>query len=105
MSRAFLAQSNVDVEVYEKEILHALDKFQKDAAGIAVPSYLENMPPSYFPSVQEEDRVHPLDEITERLGPDQPGVLLRSSDHTVYSRFFSGANFPERMAHVLGQIP
>ncbi|KAF1775762.1 NAD-glutamate dehydrogenase [Phytophthora cactorum] len=72
LARAFSAQSDADVEVCEKELLSALDKFQKDAAGNAVPWFLENMPPSYFRSIQEEDRLQHLNAITALVGAEQP---------------------------------
>ncbi|RAW43304.1 hypothetical protein PC110_g479 [Phytophthora cactorum] len=105
LARAFSAQSDADVEVCEKELLSALDKFQKDAAGNAVPWFLENMPPSYFRSIQEEDRLQHLNAITALVGAEQPEVLLRSTDQKVFSHFRSGANFPGRLANVLDQLP
>ncbi|KAE9001475.1 hypothetical protein PF005_g14751 [Phytophthora fragariae] len=97
LTRAFSAQSDADVEVCEQEMLRALDKFQKDAASSTVPWFLENMPPSYFRSVHEEDRVQHLNAITALLGAEQPEVLLRSPDQTIFSHFRSGANFPGRL--------
>ncbi|KAF1778432.1 NAD(P)-binding domain [Phytophthora cactorum] len=47
----------------------------------------EEMPPSYFRSIDEED-------------PQQPEVMLRSTDHRVFSHFRSGANFPGRLANI-----
>ncbi|KAE9356145.1 hypothetical protein PR003_g2469 [Phytophthora rubi] len=105
LTRAFSAQSDADVEVCEQEMLRALDKFQKDAASSTVPWFLENMPPSYFRSVHEEDRVQHLNAITALLGAEQPEVLLRSPDQTIFSHFRSGANFPGRLANVLDQLP
>jgi glutamate dehydrogenase len=105
LARAFSAQSDVDVEVCEEEMLRALDKFQKDAAGNTVPWFLENMPPSYFRSINEDDRMQHLNAITALVGAQQPEVLLRSPDHKVFSHFRSGANFPGSLATVLDQLP
>ncbi|KAI9997640.1 hypothetical protein PInf_001571 [Phytophthora infestans] len=105
LARAFSAQSDADVEVCEKELLQSLDKFQKEAAGNTVPWFLENMPPSYFRSIHEEDRMQHLNAITALVGAEQPEVLLRSTDQKVFSHFRSGANFPGRLANVLDQLP
>ncbi|KAL3672072.1 hypothetical protein V7S43_002736 [Phytophthora oleae] len=105
LGRAFSAQSDADVEVGEEEMLRALDKFQKNAAGNTVPWFLENMPPSYFRSIAEEDRLQHLNAITALVGAEQPEVLLRSPDHKIFSHFRSGANFPGRLANVLNQLP
>ncbi|OWZ23165.1 NAD-specific glutamate dehydrogenase [Phytophthora megakarya] len=105
VARAFSAQSDASTEVCEEEMLRALDKFQKDAAGNTVPWFLENMPPSYFRSIHEEDRLQHLNAITALLGAEQPEVLLRSPDQKVFSHFRSGANFPGRLANVLEQLP
>ncbi|KAE8907792.1 hypothetical protein PF003_g8239 [Phytophthora fragariae] len=84
LTRAFSAQSDADVEVCEQEMLRALDKFQKDAASSTVPWFLENMPPSYFRSVHEEDRVQHLNAITALLGAEQPELsAVRELPQTV----------------------
>ncbi|KAH7477137.1 hypothetical protein PRIC1_001157 [Phytophthora ramorum] len=105
LARAFSAQSDAGAEVCEEELLRALDRFQKDAAGNTVPWFLENMPPSYFRSIQEEDRLQHLNAITALVNAQQPEVLLRSPDQTVFSHFRSGANFPGSLANVLDQLP
>ncbi|GMF48500.1 unnamed protein product [Phytophthora fragariaefolia] len=86
-------------------MLRALDKFQKASAGKTVPWFLENMPPAYFRSIHEEDRIQHLNAITALVGAQQPEVMLRSVDHRVFSHFRSGANFPGRLANVLEQLP
>ncbi|CAI5728485.1 unnamed protein product [Peronospora effusa] len=88
-----------------EELLHALDKFQKESARKTVPWFLANMPPSYFRSIHEEDRLQHLNAITALVNAQQPAVLLRSLDHRVFSHFRSGANFPGRLANVLDQLP
>lgn len=70
-----------------------------------MPWFLENMPPSYFRSIHEEDRMQHLNAITALVGAEQPEVLLRSTDQKVFSHFRSGANFPGRLANVLDQLP
>jgi glutamate dehydrogenase len=91
--------------VSQQEMLHALDKFQKAAASKTVPWFLENMPPAYFRSIHEEERVQHLNAITALVGAQQPEVMLRSPDHRVFSHFNSGANYPGRLANVLDQLP
>ncbi|KAE9348547.1 hypothetical protein PR003_g6351 [Phytophthora rubi] len=49
-------------------MLRALDKFQKESASKTIPWLLENIPPSYFRSILEEDRVHHLNAITALVG-------------------------------------
>ena len=66
LARAFSAQNNANVEINEEQMLRALDKFQKDAASNTVPWFLENMPPSYFRSIHEEDRLQHLNAIKAR---------------------------------------
>lgn len=85
--------------------MRALDKFQKKAASKTVPWFLANMPPSYFRSIHEEDRLQHLNAITALMNAQQPEVMLRSTDRRVYSHFRSGANFPGRLAEVLEQLP
>ncbi|KAG7399981.1 hypothetical protein PHYBOEH_007322 [Phytophthora boehmeriae] len=98
MPRAFSAQS-------QNELLRALDKFQKDAATKTVPWFLDNMPPAYFRSIDEEDRLQHLNAITALVNAQQPEVMIRSLDHAVFSHFRSGANYPGRLANVLHQLP
>ncbi|UIZ21305.1 hypothetical protein KXD40_001076 [Peronospora effusa] len=105
LARAFSSQGDASVEVSEQQMLRALDKFQKDAAGNTVPWFLENMPPSYFRSIHEEDRLQHLNAITALVGAEQPEVMLRSPDEKIFSHFRSGANFPGRLANVLEQLP
>lgn len=97
--------SSADAGVSEQELLQALDKFQKDAAGKTVPWFLENMPPAYFRSIHEEDRLQHLNAITALVNAQQPEVMIRSPDEAVFSHFRSGANFPGRLANVLDQLP
>ncbi|OWZ19667.1 NAD-specific glutamate dehydrogenase [Phytophthora megakarya] len=104
LARAFAAQS-VDPTVGKEEMLRALEKFQKASASKTVPWFLQNMPPSYFRSIDEEDRVQHLNAITALVGAQQPEVMLRSVDQKVFSHFNSGANFPGRLANVLDQLP
>ncbi|KAE9315093.1 hypothetical protein PF008_g19324 [Phytophthora fragariae] len=103
LARAFASEG--ETAVCKDEMLRALDKFQKESASKTVPWFLENMPPSYFRSIHEEDRVQHLNAITALVGAQQPEVLLRSVDHKVFSHFRSGANFPGRLANVLEQLP
>uniref|UniRef100_M4BDQ0 Glutamate/phenylalanine/leucine/valine/L-tryptophan dehydrogenase C-terminal domain-containing protein n=1 Tax=Hyaloperonospora arabidopsidis (strain Emoy2) TaxID=559515 RepID=M4BDQ0_HYAAE len=105
LARALSVQSEAIAKVSKEEMLRAFDKFQKDAAANTVPWFLENMPPSYFRSIEEEDRLQHLNAITALIGAEQPEVLLRSPDHKVFSHFRSGANFPGRLANVLEQLP
>ncbi|CAH0517460.1 unnamed protein product [Peronospora belbahrii] len=105
LARAFSTHGDGSAEVSEQQMLRALDKFQKDAAANTVPWFLENMPPSYFRSIHETDRLQHLNAITALLGAEQPEVLLRSPDQKVFSHFRSGANFPGRLANVLEQLP
>ncbi|KAK1946548.1 NAD-specific glutamate dehydrogenase [Phytophthora citrophthora] len=102
LARAF---ASGDSGVSKEEMLRALDKFQKESASKTVPWFLQNMPPSYFRSIGEEDRVQHLNAITALVGAEQPEVMLRSLDHKVFSHFRSGANFPGRLANVLDQLP
>ncbi|KAG6946360.1 hypothetical protein JG688_00016093 [Phytophthora aleatoria] len=104
LARAFAAQSG-DTGVSQEDLLRALDKFQKESASKTVPWFLKNMPPSYFRSIDEEDRLQHLNAITALVNAQQPEVMLRSTDHRVFSHFRSGANFPGRLANVLEQLP
>ncbi|RLN91750.1 hypothetical protein BBJ28_00018869, partial [Nothophytophthora sp. Chile5] len=103
LSNAFATQSGDAAS--EEELLRALDSFQKAAAGKTVPWFLANMPPAYFRSIDEEDRLQHLNAITALVNAQQPEVMLRSPDHAVFSHFRSGANFPGRLANVLDQLP
>ncbi|KAG1710223.1 hypothetical protein DVH05_017227 [Phytophthora capsici] len=68
-----------DSSVSKEEMLRALDKFQKESASKTVPWFLQNMPPSYFRSIGEEDRVQHLNAITALVGAEQPeGVEILS---------------------------
>ncbi|KAH7468562.1 NAD-specific glutamate dehydrogenase [Phytophthora ramorum] len=100
-----LARALSSSGVSQDELLRALDKFQKESASKTVPWFLENMPPAYFRSIHEEDRVQHLNAITALVGAEQPEILLRSPDARVFSHFRSGANFPGRLANVLEQLP
>ncbi|POM61881.1 NAD-specific glutamate dehydrogenase, partial [Phytophthora palmivora] len=101
-TRSFAASGDA---VSKEEMLRALEKFQKESASKTVPWFLQNMPPSYFRSIDEEDRVQHLNAITALMGAQQPEVMLRSEDHRVFSHFRSGANYPGRLANVLDQLP
>ncbi|EGZ10852.1 hypothetical protein PHYSODRAFT_548626 [Phytophthora sojae] len=103
LARAFASEG--EAAVCKDEMLRALDKFQKESASKTVPWFLENMPPAYFRSIHEEDRVQHLNAITALVGAQQPEVMLRSGDQKVFSHFRSGANFPGRLANVLEQLP
>ncbi|KAI9918665.1 hypothetical protein PsorP6_011806 [Peronosclerospora sorghi] len=102
LARALAASAG---DATTEELLRALDKFQKQAASKTVPWFLKNMPPAYFRSIQEEDRLQHLNAITALVNAQQPEVMLRSPDHRVFSHFRSGANFPGRLANVLEQLP
>ena len=92
LARAFSAHSDASVEVSEQQMLRALDKFQKDSASNTVPWFLENMPPSYFRSIHEEDRLQHLNAITALVGAEQPEVLLRSPDERFSRKSFCKQN-------------
>ncbi|KAI9981659.1 hypothetical protein PInf_009415 [Phytophthora infestans] len=104
LARAFAAQGG-DTGVSHEDLQRALDKFQKESASKTVPWFLKNMPPSYFRSIEEDDRLQHLNAITALVNAQQPEVMLRSTDHRVFSHFRSGANFPGRLANVLDQLP
>ncbi|TDH66115.1 uncharacterized protein CCR75_001397 [Bremia lactucae] len=104
LARLFAAHSG-DSCISEQDMLHALDKFQKESARKTVPWFLANMPPSYFRSIHEADRLQHLNAITALVNAQQPEVMLRSSNHRVFSHFRSGKNFPGRLANVLEQLP
>lgn len=52
--------------------------------------FLENMPAAYFRAIGQEERLQHLNAVTALVHAQQPEVMLRSSDHKVYSYIRTG---------------
>lgn len=89
----------------QEELLQALNNFQKEAASKTVPWFIENMPPSYFRTISEKERLQHINAITALVNAQQPEVMLKSVDNKIYSYIRTGANYPGLLADVMAQLP
>lgn len=70
-----------------------------------MPWFIENMPPSYFRTISEKERLQHINAITALVNAQQPEVMLKSVDNKIYSYIRTGANYPGLLADVMAQLP